>query len=1027
MPPKSKKKDNKAPLKPMPPNIFLYVQLAHMGKLPNTLYPLEIHMNQGDSTIVKCVEHYNTDGIIYQEEFNFKPTFTLIFQQDNLDRINHAADNPLLIELFMRKSNLPYGHNDEEANEEATDVENYLEKLLDHVDVDSNDENLNFVEVKEELVLICVGFLDIIKVFGHHRAMIREELLLYPTSDVPMEMRFSVRSEWHLYTLVPIAKEITFTNMAFVTFESIYNLRDEYSLDVSTMMVQLSFRSAQPITRNEFHVIPWCSFSRLSEQIIDRQNVHHMFEFFANSVENVPCIGLMSNMEVEMYRLFHELMCSENMEVNFQLIDTKEDEALVCNAFHRYILTRQMCDILFTQFAWRNYIILVEIFQDYAEKKPPSKNSPRAQQKIFEGVLDPAIMLFPGVQTIRFAVELKYTGPRKKLSKPKRQMRIVEPADSSQRSSEEHVEPTFAIIRLCLLAPLGDVYTELKVFRESFISQNRLLHCNYAAKEQPKMLIRDLQRDAYARFDVFVRDTVRYIVEKNVHSVQEKRGNFCCALQNLTNILLKVISCDFNMRLRTTTNIEFTNLCTLAFNELELRVHKILEKMEAEGWDELTAEHAQKYDYLIDSMNSFKLLSAAGDTRMANFIYEKQLICPDSFFEYYDLISKMERGDFVNARAFFKKEIVLTPVQDYLSGWIRLFLDYYDTREDPDPAVSANATECLLNSIMGYAMRNDYQMDGWILLYCYYKRFDYSPGFSYARWRLDDLLLNRRPKTNPSTAPYSVWGISLNTSPRFNNRHGNIFYQCFRVFVRLGLYEFAQVIFEDVQFQCSDIDRYLINTQMKILLNQVEDDLELVDVSFIGGGGEEDAFDPVAAFVAQVNGNVEYHRGNFEKAASFYRRNADIDSGGRDYLLSKLRLAYLSFDEGNYHQTIRALNMPEMGKLLPLSCSYLRGKAYYKLEDLTKAMECFSTCTTYGTHVPDVWGFLALINLQMGNNLNAIVCWKYARADPTKRIMDEIIFTELDLIDEDSIDLYIDQPSSLACDSNISLSTFEEN
>lgn len=108
-----------------------------------------------------------------------------------------------------------------------------------------------------------------------------------------------------------------------------------------------------------------------------------------------------------------------------------------------------------------------------------------------------------------------------------------------------------------MLAPLGNIYNELKIFRESFIMQNRLLHCNLMPVET-KSDISDLQREAYTRFDEFIRNTVQYIVDKDVHNVMEKRDNFCCALQNLTNILMKIIACDFNIRVRTYDNLEFT-------------------------------------------------------------------------------------------------------------------------------------------------------------------------------------------------------------------------------------------------------------------------------------------------------------------------------------------------------------------------------------------------------------------------------------------------------------------------------------
>lgn len=380
------------------------------------------------------------------------------------------------------------------------------------------------------------------------------------------------------------------------------------------------------------------------------------------------------------------------------------------------------------------------------------------------------------------------------------------------------------------------------------------------------------------------------------------------------------------------------------------------------------------------------------------------------------------------------------------------------TRDDPDPNVSANATECLLNSITQYAIRHEMQLDGWILLYCYYKEFAYAPGYSYARWKLENLITKR---SNLSTAPYSLWGIMLSFDPIFNSQHGDKVFQCFKTFVRLGLYEFAEVVFNDIQNQCSALDRYLINTQLSILQNKLKEDIELFNLpptETAEDGGEEEEqvgflsptlfyytynfsfslmkqqWDPQVAFTSQINGNVEYYRKNFEQAAAYYSQNTTVKIAARDYLVSRIRLAYLSFEVADYQLTIDALNFSYNGKLLPLTCNYLRGKAYYKMDDLAKAMECFIACTTYGIHMPDMWGFLALINLQLGNNLHALLCWKHARSvstlnslrrtdshrlcllilrlqDPAKRILDETIFTELDLIDVDSVEMYIDKVS----------------
>ncbi|KAH8376963.1 hypothetical protein KR093_002363 [Drosophila rubida] len=1047
MAPKNEKKDKKPNIepeddKPQPPNIFLYIQLASIRGLPASKHALEIHMDQGGSVIVKCVEQYNTEGIILEEEFKTRPTYTLIFQQDNLDRINHAADNPLLVKLYLRKLQFPsLSTEDVETILEEEDSANIVDELIKpplpeddmvgaaHVmetaHVMEKDEGGYFPD-DEDLLLLCVGYLDLIKLFGHHRCMVREELFLYPVPEVPTELRCTVHSEWHLYTLVPIAKEITFTNMAFVSFESIYNIKQDYTLDVSTLNVQLSFRSTQPIARNEYQVIPWCSFSNFKEECIANQNNYLLFESFRNNVNVDYCLGLKSTMEVGVHRLFEQLMRSDNLEVSFPDINPRNDNALICNTFHRFILNRNMSDTLENVFAFRRYVIFVEVFQTTGPSESKTKVPKASKQKVFEGILDPAIMLFPGVQTIRFAVELKYLGARKKPVKPKH-AHTMHSIREPRFSQMDTVGPTFAIIKLCLLAPLGETYHELKVFRESFVIQNRLLHCNLPPPDPIKPTLSEVQRENYLRFDSFVRGTIRYIVDKKVETVEEKRNHFCCVLQNLTNILMKLVGSDFNNRTHTTSNQEFRNVCSVAFNELETRIHNLLEKIEDEGFEDLIMDRHKKSEHLFDVLNGIKLMKAVGDNRMANYFYEKEKEHGGPLFEFHNLITKIEQNEYASAKVFFKTPKILSPRHDYLAGWIRIFINYIDTRNDPDPSIAANANECLLKSITLYAEKHVRKLDGWILLYCYYKRFEYAPGYNYARWRLEGQMQNSMPKMHEGPGPLSLWSISLNTTPELKTKRGNMFFICFKLFVRLGLYEFGQVIFDEFKSECDEVDRYLINTQLKMLLKQLDTDFEPEEH---GSGGddnfEEEEMSPRSAFVAQVNGNIEFARGNWEKAASYYERIVDrstTQEGGRDhYLLSKLRLAHISFQMGNFDQTVNALSQPFQGQLLSIFCNYLMGKAYYRLDDLNKALECFIACTSAGAHMPNTWGFLALINLHLGNNVNAINCWKYARVDPSKTITDETIYEELDLIDIESVDLFVDAPSTSSCSSTFDFS-----
>lgn len=161
------------------------------------------------------------------------------------------------------------------------------------------------------------------------------------------------------------------------------------------------------------------------------------------------------------------------------------------------------------------------------------------------------------VQNMRFAVQLDYMGKLKPA--PKRQGTV---SISSQRIENMlNRQPTFAIIKLCLLAPIGEIYKELQVFRDSFVRQNRLLFCDHPLVPPVGIPLEQIQADSFARFDKFIRDCIIFIIEKRVHKIEDRKQHFCCAVQNLANILMKVIGSVYNTRTPTSTNVEFSVRC----------------------------------------------------------------------------------------------------------------------------------------------------------------------------------------------------------------------------------------------------------------------------------------------------------------------------------------------------------------------------------------------------------------------------------------------------------------------------------
>ncbi|XP_017061131.1 uncharacterized protein LOC108101333 [Drosophila ficusphila] len=1006
MPPKKGKKgaavkqeEEEVVTHPLPPNVFLYIQLFNIANLPQTKHQLEIHLSQGDSLIVKCDEHYNTDGIIIQDEFYSRPTFTLIFQQDNVDRINQAADNPLLIKLYLRifppQPKMKFDFEFEDEEEGQVEAESDSELGISTGVSFATDDVYAAIET-ERLELLCVGYLDVIKLFGHRRSIIREQLFLYPMPDVAQSLRSTVHTEWHLYTLLPIAKKLTFTNMAFVTFESIYNLKDEYNLDLDSLWVRLSFRSRVPSDRNDYKFIPLCEFNNFERRIISSQNCHLVFESFRRSVYPWNVTGLKSAMEVQMHQLFAELYCSEGMTVDFKEIEQMEDEALVCNSFHRFILTKKMADILSFAITCQQYVFAVEAFQIVGTAKP---------QKVFQGVMDPSILVFPGIQNMRFAVQLDYLGK----IKAKKASSVM-----STSGDRNRLMPTFAIIKICLLSPIGEIYQELKVFRDSFVRQNRLLFCDHPYVPNKVMTLAEIQMESYARFDKFIRECIAFILDKKVLRIEDRKQHFCCAVQNLTNILMKLVGSVFNTKTPTNTSVDFANLCAIAYNDLEPRIHSIVEQIENEGFENFTLNKQIQIERIIDYLNTIKLLYLVNDDRLANLLLERVYseYPGDERLWFYTLIMYMERGDLEKAKLYFHKNH-LADTHDYFAGWIKLYINYVDTRNNPE--TSADCTECLLKSITSYAEKSPHQQDGWILLYCYYKKFKYEPGCAFAHWRIVEQF-GGQGRARSSKDPYSFWNLLIKVNPTLRTSRGNLFFEVFKTFVRLGIYEFAEVVFATIEHLIDEADRYMIRTQLSLMLNQLDDDFVLQSFEF----GEDEVAEQLAAMNAQVNGNVEFQRGNFEEAALYYEccltlpNLEDFERSG--FEVSRLRLGYISYEMGNFEKSIEALNFPFSGHLLPVVADYMVGKSYYKLDHLESALPYFARTTKTDTHVPNVWGFLALINLRLGQNYNAVECWKYAKIEPTVSIDDMMIYEELDALDYDSVELYIDIPGQLSED-----------
>lgn len=56
---------------------------------------------------------------------------------------------------------------------------------------------------------------------------------------------------------------------------------------------------------------------------------------------------------------------------------------------------------------------------------------------------------------------------------------------------------------------------------------------------------------------------------------------------------------------------------------MESRIHKVLDKIEEEGLEELVKDKHQKVELLIDNLNTIKLMNTVGDKRMSTYFYQQ--------------------------------------------------------------------------------------------------------------------------------------------------------------------------------------------------------------------------------------------------------------------------------------------------------------------------------------------------------------------------------------------------------------------
>lgn len=117
--------------------------------------------------------------------------------------------------------------------------------------------------------------------------------------------------------------------------------------------------------------------------------------------------------------------------------------------------------------------------------------------------------------------------------------------------------PMFCTFKICFFQPICERNEPLDKYNECLLKRSKLRRCFdiQLLKEDEDEC--DVLSELYREFDKLISDTIEVIVKKDVRNIEDKQDFFCCLLGNLSNLLLKICGCDFNIRMPTATNIEF--------------------------------------------------------------------------------------------------------------------------------------------------------------------------------------------------------------------------------------------------------------------------------------------------------------------------------------------------------------------------------------------------------------------------------------------------------------------------------------
>ncbi|XP_017065339.2 LOW QUALITY PROTEIN: uncharacterized protein LOC108104018 [Drosophila eugracilis] len=999
--------------------VFLYIQLNEMTNLPNTEYPLELHLYHPKNTLQKMQERYTTETIIYQREFNLKkPVFAMGVMQDDIEDMNTFSDQPLLISLYQRiprrrkggsrkgKSKTQLISPSQEASQstEASEFgENVNKKRLslkgsDQVDEEWGEEGEGGTFLEGRLELLSRGHCDLLQLFQRRRFISDITIYLYPeyksNSQARTTEKITTHSVWHMYSILPILKNFNFTNLAFLTLESIYNVPDDLHSLSADLGLSVAFRSKEPEGEDgTFKVIPLCTYSGFISQIISDQNTSIVWESIKRDLnpEMIYSFNQMeTNSRVKLPKLFRMLLWESDVDFQIEKIDPVTNLALINNSMHRFVLNEEMRKILEQAVVHNDYELVLQLYQE------------TPGNVLYEGAINPSIFGYPNVNYCRFATRLSpVLEPSTKLSIPRESL---------------ETGPMFCTFKVCFFQPICERNKPLDEYNENVLKRGRLRRCfnmDFLKEEEED---EDVLLELYRAFDDLITDTIGFIIKRDVQDISDRKDFFCCQLGNLSNLVLKICGCDFNIRMPTKTNLEFREMLTHMYKELMDRIEGIFTACSWKNNCDCSTLMEHGEHGLTRLMNEMRLLSNSGQRDLAIQMYEEIDHNTENriIFDFVTLLNSVETLQFEQAARYFMKPQTSDWSGHYFTLLIQLYVNYMVDLRSPDEEIADTAKSNMIESLRRFAAENSLESEIWILLYCFYKEVSYLPGMEFTRWKFQNLL-DITPKQLGFT-PCSLYELYLpvdfdmkDSSTSMNNQ----FFPVFKLFTRLGAYAFAEVVFADIEQCFTNAEVYLIKTTLKILQRQIDAKFKIINMptdNSVPGRLRR-------SYQLHINGSVEYSRGRCDEALKYFWDLflvTDPDDKAL-FKLSFVRLGQLAFDRGQYELAEKAYDicLPSSRRRKNFIANYGKGLSLYHQNRLEEAIPFLSRCTEINIFMPDVWGYLATINLRLNRNKTALECWKMARMNP-ELSLDKNVYAELDKIRYSDVHLLVDDDGNPA-------------